>query len=93
MAPNALSEAFCASVKPVTPVMFTRSYGLSLLNVLRQVPVCTSQSLIVLPYPFPSALLFWYQRLFSQLRDSVTSRAAHVLASIVWTRKVHVSPY
>lgn len=39
IAPNTLSVFFCASVNPLTPVIFKCSYGLSPLSVFKQVLV------------------------------------------------------
>src|SRR5437868_6678358 len=56
-APSVFSIAFCASVIPLRPVIFMRSYGLSLLNVSRHLPVLVFQRLIV-PSWLPLTIVF-----------------------------------
>ncbi len=46
-APNAFNVLNCASVKPVTPVIFIPSYGRATLNIFRHSPVFKSHNLIV----------------------------------------------
>src|SRR5215472_2757692 len=56
-APSVFSIAFWASVIPLTPVIFMRSYGLSLLIVSRHLPVLMFQILMV-PSWLPLAMVF-----------------------------------
>jgi hypothetical protein len=46
-APNAFNVFDCASVKPVTPLIFIPSYGRGTFNIFRHSPVFKSHNLIV----------------------------------------------